>query len=101
MKWKCIICGKTPAKGWLYAPATDGFDDFYCDNCVPRGCSCNEELNEGIAFDSKEAEDPQNYHHKLDERGRKYPCVEYWFVDNEFEKEQRIPIDCLRGDRGD
>jgi hypothetical protein len=72
-----------------------------CQNCVPRGCSCNEELNEGIALDSKEAEDPQNYHQKLDERGRKYPCVEYWFVDNEFEKEQRVPIECLRGDRGD
>jgi hypothetical protein len=35
---KCDVCGQ-PAT-WGYAPA--GSDQFYCDICVPRGCSCQD-----------------------------------------------------------
>lgn len=49
-------CGK-PAD-WFYAPS--GGD--YCDACVPRGCSCNFDL-EGNEY--------------LDEGGRRLPCCEY------------------------
>ena len=72
-------------------PSTcDNIDHFYCENCVPRGCSCNAELKEGIEYDSKEAEDPKNYVEKLDEKGRKWPCCEYFWEKNEYEEEQRI-----------
>lgn len=43
-KYPCIECGKE-AK-WLYMPGDEESsleDGFYCDDCVSRGCSCNEE----------------------------------------------------------
>ena len=34
-------CGN-PAK-WIYMPGySGGGNSFSCDDCVPRGCSCNE-----------------------------------------------------------
>lgn len=34
-------CGKEAV--WLYMPSYEGTqrNDFYCDDCVARGCSCN------------------------------------------------------------
>lgn len=32
---KCERCGKKAQ--WMYMPNSN----FYCDDCVPRGCSCN------------------------------------------------------------
>ena len=55
----CVICGKKAT--WSYMPS----DENYCDDHVPRGCSCN--CNE------KGAEE-------LDEQGRKKPCCEYWIT---------------------
>lgn len=93
-KYRCIDCGVIPKKGWFYMPSTeDNKDYFYCDNCVPRGCSCMRELKDGIDYDSKEAENPENYYDQLDEKGRKLPCIEYWFADNESETEQNYPIE--------
>jgi len=87
-KFKCIECGKRPEKGWMYVPGSD--DHFYCDDCVPRGCSCNDELKDGIDFDSKEAEDPINYYRPVDEKGRQSPCCEFFWLDNNFEHKQEI-----------
>jgi len=93
-KWKCISCGHIPQKGWHYVPATgDKIDYFYCDNCVPRGCSCQDELKDGIDDLSDAALDPNNYVSRLDEEGRKLPCIEYWFDKNEWEEEQRLPLE--------
>lgn len=56
MKKKCECgCGKVAT--WCYLP-NDG-DWYCCDDCVPRGCSCNNDL---------------------DDKGRKEPCCE-WFYD--------------------
>jgi hypothetical protein len=52
----CIICGKRAT--WSYMPG----DENFCNNHVPRGCSCNR--NEDGSED-------------LDELGRKQPCCEY------------------------
>lgn len=49
-------CG-APAD-WYYAPG----DGDYCDACVPRGCSCNED---------------EDGNEQLDEGGRRLPCCEY------------------------
>lgn len=90
-KFKCLKCGKIPKRGWYYMPDTqDSIDYFYCDNCVPRGCSCNMELNEGISYNSKEATDPNNYHALLDKKNRELPCCEYFFVKNDFSAKQRV-----------
>lgn len=62
----CIRCGK-PAV-WYYSPCMDGKRDFqwmFCDHCVPRGCSCNQDY---------ETDEP--YRDKL---GRRLPCCEYSF----------------------
>ena len=56
------LCNKCSNKAiWFYMPS---FDIQYCDNCVPRDCSCNM-----IDEESDEQE--------VDELGRKYPCCEY------------------------
>ena len=77
----CVICSKK-AK-WSYMPGSYN----YCDNHVPRGCSCNLELKEGIAFNSEEAKDTANYVEPLDEKGRRYPCCEYFIIEEEFHSE--------------
>lgn len=93
-KWKCIKCGKIPAEAWLYMPSTgDGIDYFYCDDCVPRGCTCNSDLKEGIDYESPEAENPDNWVVAKDEKGREYPCCEYWWIDNEHTEQQRLELE--------
>lgn len=55
---------------WVYMPSYGGpqHNDYYCDQCVPRGCPCNEE-EDGTQV--------------VDELGREYPCCEFWQVDEE------------------
>jgi len=36
-----MYCEKKMAT-WFYMPGSEGGDLFACDDCVPRGCSCNE-----------------------------------------------------------
>jgi len=92
-KWKCVSCGCIPEEGWYYFPETkEKVDYFYCDNCVPRGCSCQKELKNGIDWKSEEATKSENYHDLLDKKGRKLPCVEFWFEKNEWEEKQRLLI---------
>jgi hypothetical protein len=67
----CIECGAKAC--WSYMPGMEN----YCDKHVPRGCSCNSKLKDGIDYDSPEAENPDNYIEELDEQGRRYPCCEY------------------------
>lgn len=47
---------------WFYMPGTSK----YCDNCVPRGCYCNEDID-GCQ--------------PVDELNRQYPCCEYFNID--------------------
>lgn len=62
---KCDECDNKAV--WLYMPGTAQ----YCDNCVPRGCSCNV-----IDYDAIVLEESK------DEFGRLYPCVEYCYDEN-------------------
>lgn len=106
-KHKCE-CGKEAV--WCYLP---GHNRFFCDDCVisPEdkiGCSCNwrfakeqhglpNDLPEGeegkdwiwIQFEGDEHTPPitkeEGYWTELDERGRPYPCVEYWYDEDGFE----------------
>jgi hypothetical protein len=63
VKIRCDICHSNIAK-WEYLPR--GYS-YYCDDCVPRGCSCNVDEN-GI-------EDKDN-------KGRLLPCCEYDYLYN-------------------
>ena len=76
-------CGKPSF--WLYMPSSaDKRNPFYCDDCVPRGCSCNQyHLNESD-FDSRPKADEKvkwieenKIWVRLDEKDRQYPCVEF------------------------
>ena len=55
----CSKCGSKTAQ-WIYGP--DGC--MMCDDCVPRGCSCNVDDETG-----KEC---------TDDKDRLYPCCEWW-----------------------
>jgi hypothetical protein len=62
-------------------PYQEGLDEhnrFWCDDCIPRGCSCNINPNTGI-------ED-------TDGQERLLPCCEYWYNDQGFEIDLRKSI---------
>lgn len=54
----CSYCGWRMAT-WMYMP------NWYqaCDECVPRGCACNQE---------------EDGTENTDAHGRKLPCCEWW-----------------------
>ena len=70
MKEKCFKCNRDAV--WSYLPGSESV----CDECVPRGCSCNVEPKDG----DWENEDPTNWEEVVGEDGRKYPCCE-WVLD--------------------
>lgn len=66
-----IMCHNCPKPAvWEYGPSTERKDIYFCDDCVPRGCSCN----------VKDYNDP-NSPQETDEFGRFLPCVEYWYYE--------------------
>lgn len=60
---------------------SDDFEDMLCDDCVPRGCSCNEEPLDG----NYESTDPNNWVEVLDKDGRKFPCCEWFYDESGYE----------------
>ena len=97
----CSVCDQKLAT-WIYCP---GFDDersnYFCDDCVPRGCQCNheyvdvdafipplEEENFPTEFDIpfKWIEQDKIWTH-IDKKGREFPCCEYDYDENGFEIE--------------
>jgi len=71
--YKCK-CGKKAL--WLLMSGTQKMkDSVYCDDCVPRGCSCNVEPIDG----DYENEADTNWKEARDEKGRLLPCCEYWY----------------------
>ena len=72
MKHRCV-CGKIAT--WQYAPSDR--DAYCCDDCVPRGCSCN-------IIDHATGEEER------DEKDRLLPCCEWW--------EDRFGIDDMEPD---
>jgi len=79
MKIKCK-CGKLAV--WLYGPGDDRKEHACCDDCVPRGCTCN---NYPIDEDWENV-DPENWTPELDEQGRQYPCCEWWYDEEGFDE---------------
>ena len=115
---RCSRCGKTAT--WLYMPSSHGMH-FYCDDCVPRGCTCNvmdinmEEpdikLSDNTIWWSKkdyqecliQKIDPINYctnerkpdsfyYEILDEQKRRSPCCEFDYSPDGYEREYNVYI---------
>jgi len=87
-------CGKIAV--WDYMPGYfGGGNSCSCDDCVPRGCSCNyryvdvnsyhppldnPDLPEGIeGQDWKWVDEEKAIWTYIDEKGREYPCAEYTY----------------------
>jgi len=76
-------CGKLAT--WWYMPGySGGGDPFHCDDCVPRGCTCNHKyLKEDYDNNPTEEEEPIKWIRenevwtRVDEKGREQPCCEY------------------------
>lgn len=68
MKRLCDKCKQLAV--WNYMPGKG--DVYYCEDHVPRGCSCM--INDDGTMD-------------LDPEGREQPCVEYDYSEKGFEVE--------------
>lgn len=115
---KCGRCNKTAT--WLYLPSSSGIN-FFCDDCVPRGCTCNvmgldieepdEQLSNCTVWWSKETyqncfennidpmehcthvrEENSYYYEILDEKGRREPCCEFDYSECGFEREHNTYV---------
>jgi hypothetical protein len=93
-------CGKMAV--WFYMPGYEGKKDeqpYYCEECVPRGCSCNHYSTRGDDYSPPgedgiyptESDQPVKWldDHtwtSVDEQGREYPCCEYDYDEKGFDK---------------
>ena len=64
VKVRCDFCHAKIAT-WEYMPRSF---EYYCDDCVPRGCSCNIYEDTGAQH--------------IDEQGRYLPCCEFEYSQN-------------------
>ena len=85
-KAKCK-CGKLAV--WLYMPSNEmnPGDDMCCDDCVPRGCSCNSYPVD----DNWENDNPDNWEQETDNQGRLLPCCEWWYDEEGIDLEGENP----------
>jgi hypothetical protein len=79
MKLKCA-CGKLAV--WIYMPAEHEY--VCCDDCVPRGCVCNDNDVNNETPDGTEGKDwrwllKDKIWRELDGTGRDMPCCEFWY----------------------
>lgn len=97
-------CGKKAV--WIYMPGFREGSPFFCDDCVNRGCSCNEYsvvpehyhppggIHPTLEDDGIEGvnwkwtnEEKTSWCH-IDEKGREWPCCEYEYDEEGFEIEE-------------
>ena len=94
-KEKCLNCGKVAT--WAYMPGTS----HYCDEHVPRGCSCNEyeicvkiggnDITENpIGIEGKDWKfgKTNTTYIELDGNGMEFPCCEYWHDENGWDLDE-------------
>lgn len=106
MKFFLCECGKKAE--WVYMPSSDYYP-YYCDECVPRGCTCNDEYAYEYEAENGEIkktaiEDTIQWYEKngmkwiwkeegkcishVDDKGRLLPCCEYFYNENGWEAEE-------------
>ena len=98
-------CGKIAV--WCYLPGySDGGNPNSCDDCVPRGCECNHRHVDPNAYhppldkpdlpteqDGIEGKDWKWLDEdaewtQIDGKGREYPCCEYTYSEDGWDKEE-------------
>jgi len=93
MNKKLCNCGEIAT--WLYMPSSRRRNPFNCDNCVSRGCDCNnhyivndwEKLpteEDGIEGEDWKWIEKNLEWTPLDALGREWPCCEYDNDENGF-----------------
>lgn len=100
-KHLCGQCKKNIAL-WYYIPSSSKSRiRYYCDECVPRGCSCNskhitefplpkdENINNLIWSETctewhKDKQETDKYYEETDELGRRFPCCEFDFSEDGY-----------------
>lgn len=101
-KIKCCKCNNIAL--WFYAPSSSEEDAFYCEEHVPRGCSCNQyHLSEFFDIDNNsnyifwnknlnsftnEQTSESAYYEPVDEQGRRFPCCEYWYDEDGWDVDE-------------
>jgi hypothetical protein len=97
-------CGRVAV--WDYMSGfSSGCSPYFCDDCVPRGCSCNHRYVEVSSYepplvnpdlpvddDGEEGIDWKWIEEgriwvRIDEKGREYPCAEYDWDPDGYERE--------------
>jgi hypothetical protein len=94
-------CGKLAT--WVYMTGySNGDSPYHCDDCVPRGCDCNHrycdvasyhpplrkpDLPEGVEGVDWKWITKDVIWTKLDEKGREYPCAEFDWDPDGYERE--------------
>jgi len=96
MNKELCYCNKKAV--WWYMPGYSGKKEehpFYCDEHVPRGCSCNhwcvkERKPEKKDFPVKWfiRSDDNVYWTSIDEKGREDPCCEYDHDNDGYDKDK-------------
>ncbi|MCK9543720.1 MAG: hypothetical protein M0R03_17000 [Novosphingobium sp.] len=76
-KHKCE-CGKLAT--WCYMP--NDSVGYKCDDCVPRGCTCNQYPID----DDYDNLNLDNWIAQLDDEGRLLPCCEWWYDEEGWDK---------------
>ena len=84
-------CGKVAV--WVYLPGySSGENPNHCDDCVPRGCTCNYHSIQEEYDDQPEGVEGVDYKWisetiwtNIDDQGREYPCVEYDYDEEGWE----------------
>jgi len=87
-------CGKLAV--WCYIPGySSGNNPYSCDDCVPRGCSCNHNSILEEYKNEPEGEEGKDWKWvdegvwtDIDEKGREYPCVEYFYEENDWDEDE-------------
>lgn len=91
-RFKCD-CEKHTVAKWCYMPSSKNIVyHYFCDDCVPRGCSCNHEYtpDSPVGIGNGFGEFPPNENEvgwkwlekpykwcMTDESGRQFPCCEF------------------------
>lgn len=90
---------------WSYGPGfSNGDNPNFCEDCVPRGCSCNHKyvsvdsyqppledpyLPEGDeGKDWKWLDEKKTHWCYIDEKGREYPCSEFFYDEDGWDNEE-------------
>jgi hypothetical protein len=104
MKNELEICSCGKIATWLYMPLSDNYP-YYCDEHVPRGCSCNNsyleeepdiiehfiDIGQKFRIEDREiqGEHSEYLSHKmvvrLDDDGRELPCCEFMHLEMDAE----------------